>query len=79
MARYFFDTDDGETFLEDEDGIELDGVESARFQAQRGLVDMARDVVPGGGPRRTMTVRVRDETGRPVLRAALALIVEQEP
>ncbi len=40
---------------------------------------MARDVVPGDGPERTIMVRVRDETGKTVLRAALSLLVEVEP
>ncbi len=76
MARYFFDTDDGDTYQEDEEGIDLDGMEEVRLQAQTGLSDMARDVVPGDGPERTMTVRVRDEGGNTVLRAALVLVVE---
>ncbi len=79
MARYFFDTDDGDTFHEDDEGLELDGMEEVRLQAQTGLADMARDVVPGDGPERTMTVRVRDEDGNTVLRAALVLTVEFGP
>ncbi len=78
MARYFFDTNTGNSLIEDEEGVELDGTEAARLQAQTALADMARDVVPGDGPRRTITVRVRDETGRTVLRAALSLTVEIE-
>ncbi len=78
MPRYFFDTNDGKTLIEDDEGHELDGVDVARFQAQSALADMARDVVPGDGPERTITVRVRDETGKIVVRAALSLIVEIE-
>jgi hypothetical protein len=40
---------------------------------------MARDVVPGDGPERTMVVAVRDGAGKIVLRAALSLNVEVEP
>lgn len=79
MPRYFFDTDDGETPIEDDEGHDVDGVEAARLQAQSALADMARDAVPGDGPRRTITVRVRDEAGRTVLRATLSLVVEIEP
>lgn len=79
MPRYYFDTDDGDTFLEDDEGQELNGIEEARLQSQTGLADIARDVVPGDGPKRTMTVRVRDDTGKTVLRAALSLIVKIEP
>ena len=58
MPRYFFDTDDGDTFNEDEEGIDLDGIEEVCLQAQSGLAGIARDVVPGDGPERTMVVAV---------------------
>ncbi len=74
MARYYFDTDDGDTILKDEE--DLDEIEEVRLQAQSGLADMARDVVPGDGPERTMVVAVRDEAGKIVLRAALVLMIE---
>jgi hypothetical protein len=76
MPRCFFDTHDGDTFLPDDKGQELDGIEAARLQAQGGLADMARDVVPVDSPERTMVVAVRDEAGKIVLRAALILMVE---
>jgi hypothetical protein len=79
MPRYFFDTDDGDTFLEDDEGLDLGGIEEIRLQAQSGLADMARDVVPGDGPERTMVVAVRDAAGKIVLRAALVLMVEIQP
>ncbi len=79
MPHYFFDTDDGDTFLEDDEGQDLDGIEQVRLQAQSGLADMARDVVPGDGPERTMVVTVRDQAGKIVLRATLVLMVEIHP
>ncbi len=79
MPRYFFDTDDGDGFLWDDEGLDLDGIEAVRFQAQSGLADMARDVVPGDGIQRTMVVRVRDESGDVVLNASLVLRVEIKP
>ena len=79
MARYFFDTHDGDTYLQDDEGQDLDGIEEVRLQAQSGLADMARDVVPGDGPERTMVVAVRDEAGKIILRAALILMVEVQP
>ena len=79
MPRYFFDTDDGDTFHEDEEGVDLNGIEEVRLQAQSGLADMARDVVPGDGPERTMVVAVRDQAGKIVLRAALVLMGEIGP
>jgi hypothetical protein len=79
MPRYYFDTHDGGTYLPDDEGQDLDGMEAARLQAQTGLADIARDVVPGDGPERTMVVAVRDEAGKLVLRAALVLMVEIQP
>ena len=76
MPRCYFDTSDGDTFVKDEEGITLRGVEATRLQAQGAPADMARDVVPGDGPDRTMTVQVRDRAGKVVLRAALVLRVE---
>ncbi len=73
--RLYFDTDDGTTYVADEEGLELEGVEAARIQAQNALADMARDVMPGDGLQRTMTVRVRDEAGKIVLEAELSLRV----
>jgi hypothetical protein len=79
MPRYYFDTKDGQRFVEDPEGEDLDGIEAARLQAQSGLADMAKDVVPEAGTERAMTSFVRDETGRTVIRAALVLRVELDP
>jgi hypothetical protein len=37
---------------------------------------MARDVVPGDGPSRMITVRVRDEGDSTILRGSLVLRIE---
>jgi len=79
MPRYFFDTYDGETITEDDEGLELEGIEAARREALAALPDMARAMIPDDGDRRTMVVKVRDESGKVVLQAALALLVEREP
>ena len=79
IPRYRFDTHDGDTFLEDDEGLDLDEIEAVRLPTQSGLADMACDVVPGDGPERTMVVAVRDQTGKIVLRATLMLMVEIQP
>jgi hypothetical protein len=33
MACYFFDTDDGDRLVKDEEGLELDGMEAVRLQS----------------------------------------------
>ncbi len=68
--RYYFDHRDGGFFLSDDEGLELDGIESARREATKAIADAARDALPNS-IRREISVEVRDETNRPVLRAGL--------
>jgi len=79
MARYFSDTLDGETRIEDEVGIDLDGIEAAQVQTQEKLADFARDELPDTGTRRTLSIFVRDEAGMTVLRTAFSVAVEIAP
>ena len=69
MPRYFFDTRDNDDFVEDEEGLELDGLEAVKVQAAKALAELARDVLPGS-IKRVLAVEVRDER-QPVLRATL--------
>jgi hypothetical protein len=46
MPRYFFDTYNGESFISDENGLELADIDAAKLEAQRALPDMARDALP---------------------------------
>ena len=76
--RFFFDTDDGRSLVGDEEGLELEGPQAACDQAQAALADMVRDVMPDGD-QRTLTIRVRNESGKTVLKATVSLMVEWEP
>ena len=51
----------------------LSGVEAARIEAQNALADMVRDALTNGD-QRTIAVRVRDETGRTVVKAAVSYL-----
>jgi hypothetical protein len=79
MARFYFDTNDGQYVIEDDEGLDLDGLKEARLQAQAALADMARDHVPGDGGQRTMVCWVRDEAGKVVLLASLVLMIQENP
>ena len=79
MPLFYFDTDDGDGITRDAEGLDLVGIEEARSQAQIALVDMARDLVPGTGIQRTMLVRVRNGSGKTVLKASLVLRVDLQP
>jgi hypothetical protein len=67
---------DGESFISDENGLELADTDAAKLEAQRALPDMARDALPNGNFR-SFVVNIRDETGQAVIRLALSLVVEE--
>lgn len=70
MPRFYFDIHDGGSTRDDE-GTECSDLEAVRRQAMRTLPDVARDDLKSDGDRRTFTVLVTDEDGRPVYSAAL--------
>jgi len=74
MPQYFFDTRDGPELLRDEEGLELDGIQQARDEAARGLLDLARDLIPGSESRE-LAIEVRDWRNVPLRRAALSFEV----
>ena len=57
MPRFFFETDDGDRTVFDEEGAEYADKEAARAAAISVLPDMAREKMPEGD-HRTFTVRV---------------------
>lgn len=67
--RYFFDTRDNGSFVEDGEGVELGSFEAAKELAALSLAELARDVLPGS-IKRVLAVEVRD-VARPVLRDVL--------
>ncbi len=69
MRRYFFDTRDNGTFIEDDVGLEYPDLEAVKAAAARSLAELAREVVPGSS-RRELAVEVRDAQG-PVLVARM--------
>jgi hypothetical protein len=68
MARYFFDSQDGDTFIPDDMGLEFATIEEARDEAAICLAEMAKFVLPGA-TRRELAIEVRDDA--PVLRTSL--------
>jgi hypothetical protein len=81
MPRYFFDTDDGDQPLRDDEGTEFAGLQEACDEAVRILPDIARDVLPPHGMRpqgnqRAVVVVVRDENNQAVFTATLSLKTE---
>lgn len=75
MPRYYFDAHDGDRFIRDDTGVDLPGIEAAKDEASKVLPEIAREKMPDGS-RRDFTIEVRDETGRPVIRAGLSFFIE---
>lgn len=75
MPRYFIDTNDGDSFVEDEMGYDLPDAGAARDAAQAALPDMARDKIPDGDGR-TFRASVRDEAGTVLYKVTLSLVGE---
>jgi hypothetical protein len=72
MARYFFDWRDNENFDEDDEGMELPDLEAVKVEASRALLERAHDILPGLD-RHSLSIEVRDNTGRPLLSIVLIL------
>lgn len=70
MHRYYFDSRDGDSFIEDDEGLEYPNIELARDAATAALADMAKDVLPGS-LRRELAIEVRDEHRELLLRTCL--------
>jgi hypothetical protein len=69
FMRYFFDTRDNGTFIEDDIGTEFADLDAVKTQAALSLAELARDVLPGSIAR-VLSVEVRDDF-QPILRDVL--------
>ncbi len=76
MPRFYFDVHDGEQFMADEEGSELDGVEAAQREATETLAALAASRLPKAN-RRDMAIEVRDEAGQPLLKTQLSFAVQR--
>ncbi|MFJ7441481.1 DUF6894 family protein [Methylorubrum thiocyanatum] len=78
MPRYFLDFQDGEMWLEDEEGQEYESLQAARDAAIAALPDIGREAPPEDG-KRAFVAYVRDETGAPLCTVRLDLAAECIP
>ena len=72
--RYYFDVQDGDRFIPDDEGVVLRGIEEAEAEALTALPDIARGAKVNGV--RDFVVEVRDESDRKLTRVRLSLVVE---
>lgn len=81
MPRYFIDTQDGEHYTRDEDGIVLPGLHAACNEAVRVLPDIAHDLLsnvnlPLRPGQLDFIATVKDEHSQPLFRATFSLSTE---
>ena len=71
VPRFFFDLKfDGEMPTNDEEGLVMPDLETARVEASRALSDLSREMVLSGKITNSLAVIIRDDAG-PVLQATL--------
>jgi hypothetical protein len=73
LPLYFFDTDNGEQFVEDDKGIELADREAARREGLAALPDIAQSVIPDSRDARVIAVSIRNAIGTTIYTATLTL------
>jgi hypothetical protein len=77
MPRYYFDVDIQDvSSVSDTEGMELQSLAEAKAEALSAISGMAQRFVPSVPE---MSIHVRDETGRDVLRVRLSVVVEEIP
>jgi len=75
MAKYYFDTRDGDILVQDHEGLSFQDLPSVRVEAARILAELAIDLLPEG-MQRTLAVEVRNEANTPILRCVLIYDVQ---
>jgi len=72
LRRFFFDVDNGQETIRDDDGVEAADLEEALAEARRVISEMA-DELGATDIDNAWTLVVRDETGLPVARVPIGL------
>ncbi|MGH1590444.1 DUF6894 family protein [Methylobacterium phyllosphaerae] len=65
--RFYFDVENAEETIRDEDGVEVGSLEEALAEARSVIAEMA-DEICAADPSRFWSLVVRDTSGRPVCR-----------
>ena len=71
MTRYYFDIRDGDSFVADEEGLELGDVKAAEIEAAESLAEIAREVAPFEEDQ-SIAIEVRTADG-PAFKAILSV------
>ena len=76
MPRFYFDIRDGDRTTLDSDGVEFPTLDAAHADLMDALAEITRDIMPDGNYREIIG-EVRDQGGKPVLRATIAVKAER--
>jgi len=76
MAHFYFDIRADDVLESDPDGLELKGLENAKQEAVKVLVDLAKEALPSV-LRQKLSVEVRNGDGNLVFRTVLLFAAEQ--
>jgi hypothetical protein len=68
--RFYFDVENGQDTIRDEEGVEAASLDEALAEA-RSVIDEMADEVQAADPSGTWTLVVRDAAGSPVSRIAI--------
>jgi hypothetical protein len=82
MQRYYFDLRDGDGLTVDDEGMELQDLQTVQEEAARSLGDMARDAVGKSvdtqvGALTQMAIEVRDDAG-PVMHVRFTFEIDRK-
>ncbi len=77
MPHFYFDVREGDSFTRDPEGLELESLDAAEYEAAKGVAEIGRDQLPKGRCRE-VTVEVRDEHGERVLTVTVSMTVRRE-
>ena len=76
MPRFYFDVLDGDSFIRDDTGFQLESLDVAEDEAIRAAAEISRDSLPKRlSPE--LCVRVRDQHGQTVLSVAVSMTVRR--
>jgi hypothetical protein len=76
MPYFFFDIDDGENQMSDDEGIELESLQMASYEAAICLNEFATEQWPKGD-RSFISMKIRDVRGSILVVASLSLVIER--
>jgi hypothetical protein len=77
MPRFYFDLIEDDRLTPDDTGLDLEGLDTARMEAQQGLAEIVRGAVPDGNAK-MMACKIRDESGRTLLTLMITMTAVSE-